>query len=276
MPMTSAVGGERPVAEERNLFDSEGTVEIVGAGIGREHAGRCAGTCTERLHLGVDGFDVHFYALLRRDFGGHLDGEAVCVVKADDGFTGDVGIARGFGFGDDLIKHSRALVEGGLERFLLALQDVLHERQVAVQFGVDVRHLCGGSFGDLWQDGAREAEFSSEEHAATNDASKDVSPARVAGNDTVGDEERRRTSMLSDDADGAVGLLIIAVSQPSAIGNQIDQGTENVGFVNVVFPLEDLYRPLQTHSGVDVLLRQQFVVALAVTVVLSEDEVVEL
>ena len=82
--------------------------------------------------------------------------------------------------------------------------------------------------------------------------------------------------MLSDDADGAVGLFIIAVSQTSTIGNQIDQGAEDVGFVNVVLALKDLDGALEAEAGVDILLRQQFVVAMTVAVVLGEDEVVKL
>ena len=82
--------------------------------------------------------------------------------------------------------------------------------------------------------------------------------------------------MLGDDANGAVCLLAQSVGQPGAVGDEVDQGTEDVGFVDVVLALKDLDGPLQPHAGVDVLFWQQYVITFSVSVVLREDEVVKL
>ena len=76
--------------------------------------------------------------------------------------------------------------------------------------------------------------------------------------------------MVGDDTEGHVGLLVIAVTHPGDLADLLHDVLHGVHQEQVVHALHNAGQPLQAHAGVDVLLGQVGVVAMAVVVKLGE------
>ena len=82
--------------------------------------------------------------------------------------------------------------------------------------------------------------------------------------------------MVGDNADGDIVLLVLAVLLAGNTLDMVQNSGDGVDLEQVVHVLHDDGQTLQAHAGIDVGLSQQFIVALAVGVILAEHEIPDL
>ena len=105
---------------------------------------------------------------------------------------------------------------------------------------------------------------------------QDVAPALVAGKHAVGDHEGGSADMVGDDPQRHVHLHALAVSCAGQLSDLVGDVHDGIHIEQGVHVLTDHRQTLQTHAGVDVLLGQLGIVAVAVVVELGEDVVPDL
>ena len=111
-------------------------------------------------------------------------------------------------------------------------------------------------------------------HGAAHDAAEHVAAALVRRQHPVGDQERRRTQVIGDDAMGyAARVLGLDAGQVGDVG---DDRAEQIDLVIVVGALQHRGDPLQPHAGVDRRLGQRNARLPGLLVVLHEDQVPDL
>src|SRR5258706_1204910 len=115
------------------------------------------------------------------------------------------------------------------------------------------------------------------ERRAADEPAQDVTAPFVRRRDAIGDEERRGTAVLGDDADREIRVLRRVVRLPRQRFDLLDQRLEEVGAVGVARDaLKHLGHALEARAGVDVLLRKRDERSVRFAIVLLEDEVPDL
>src|SRR5690606_5533916 len=104
---------------------------------------------------------------------------------------------------------------------------------------------------------------------APHDTTQDVTPAFVAGNDAIDNEEAASTDVVGYDLERIV-FQIPATSFTRCGGNEV---ADEVDFVIGMLVLQNRGNTLQTHAGVNAGLRQRGELATRIAVELHEDQV---
>ena len=153
-------------------------------------------------------------------FAGHelreVEREALLVIEAEgdsarDG-AADLELA-GFVF-----EEGDALVEGAVEGFFFDADHVGDHGTAGADFREDVAHRFGEHADELVEETVLQAERAAVADRAAQDAAEDVVTVRVARLDAVGDRERKRADVVSDDAEGHVVLLLLRVADRAGGG----------------------------------------------------------
>ena len=119
-------------------------------------------------------------------------------------------------------------------------------------------------------------------HRSPQQPAQDVAAPLVAGSHAVADEHHRAADVVGDHAEPHVVVGARSVAPAAELLGLLDDRVHHVDLVHVRLALEQEGDPLQTHAGVDVLLRQRpddVEVRLApdrAELVLHEDEVPDL
>ena len=175
--------------------------------------------------------------------------------------------------GDHVQKDLVATPEGLGEPFFLQADDPEDEIAVLGQLPVDRLKAGDHLFDDFAEEGAGESQATTVADGTADDAAQDVATPLVAGNDTVADEEGGSAGVLGDDPQGEVGVGVGAVLAAGQAAGPGDDGSKQVGLVDVVLALENDRRAFEAHAGVDAGGWQGSAVALGVLVELHEHEV---
>ena len=129
---------------------------------------------------------------------------------------------------------------------------------------------------DLIEEGVGHAEQTAVARGAAQQAAQDVAPALIGGAHAVGDHHGGRADMVSDDTQGNVLLVALAVVGAGDLADLVGDIHHGVHVKEGVHLLADAGQALQAHAGVNVLLCQLGIVALSVVVKLGEDDVPDL
>ena len=168
-----------------------------------------------------------------------------------------LGAARLLHLGRGHVEDRRARLEGMAERVLLGVRDGGDALPVAVQVGVGLRHLVAAQRHQLGEDAVLAPE---QPHGADRPAqqpAQHVTAPLVAGGDSVGDQHHRAADVVGDHPQPDVVVVGVAVRAPAEVAGPLDHGVHHVDLVHVVDALEQVRHPLETHAGVDVLLRER-------------------
>ena len=108
---------------------------------------------------------------------------------------------------------------------------------------------------------------------AAQQAAQDVTAALVARQHAVADHEARGADVVGDDAQRDVARVALAVVRAGDLADLVGDVHDGIDVEQGVDILADHRQTLQTHAGVDVLLLELGVVAVAVVVELGKDVV---
>ena len=227
-------------------------------------------------HLPVEARLVNGEPVLVGDLHGQLQGEAVGIVEHKGHVAGKLGPSGAPQPGDFAVKQVRALFERPAEALLLHVDDLLHRQPVVDQLPVGVAHQADHVGKEIEQERTVNAEKAAEPGGPPKQPAEHVPPAVVGGQDAVGDHECHRTNMVRDHPDSKVRLRAVAVMDAAHGAGPLDHGHEQVGLEVGAHPLDDGRQPLESHSRVDVLLRQGHQCSVLLEVELGEHVVPDL
>ena len=227
-------------------------------------------------HSLLEFFDVHVDAFFFHDLPGQVDGEAVGVVEGE-GFRAGKGLdVLGGSLIDEVHQQVHTLADGAVEGFFLVFDDFLDIRSLFGEFGVGGEVFVGDGVHHFIEEGLGDAQQASVTGGPAEQAAEDVAPSGVGGGDAVADHEGGGTDVGSDDPEGDVAALVLAVGDACNLGNLLHDVLDGVNLKEVLHALHDAGQTLQTHAGVDIGLGHPLVVAVAVGVKLGENKVPEL
>jgi hypothetical protein len=174
---------------------------------------------------------------------------------------------------DVLLEDARALLERLAERLLLAREPHVDGLRVLDELGVGRAHELAHDAREPRQEARLDADPAALEDRAAHDPAQDVAAILVGGHDAVRDQERHAARVLGEDAQRAVGVVVLVVRAAAELLAELDQRQEEVRLVHGVGALLEHGHALEPKSGVDVLGRQRGQDALGLLVVLHEHEV---
>ena len=225
------------------------------------------------LHGKVETFRIHRKAALLQDLFREVPGEAVGIVKPEGVRTGQHGAALGLHLVDLVFQDLKTLVDRPVELVLFFGNDaendflLLFELRIAVFRGLD------DGTGKGREEGAVHAQEPAVARGTAEKPSEHVSAAVVRGHDAVRDHEGDGTDVVRDDADGNVLLRVFLVPRARDLADVLGQSAQRIHVEQGIHVLHRDSQTLEAHAGVDVLLDELGVIAVAVVVELRENDV---
>ena len=225
------------------------------------------------LHRRLEARQIHREAVLLRDLLGEFQGEAIGVVEL-----------KGLGSADALRpggQHLRQQLLAPLQGFeeALLLPHQLGEDRLAPlhQLGIGTGHQGDRRLPHGRQERLVDAQEPSVAHHPPQQAPQDVAAAEIGGHDPIADQLGDGAAVVANHLQGGFALPIEpVVVDPREGRRRFDQGKDQIGFVVVGHPLQDLSHALQPQARVDVARLQRRQGARRVAVGLHEHQVVEL
>ena len=273
------------IGDLRLLFQSVITVEagiygsvhlVIYGGVSAAHAGLLPGALGlfALFLLGrVEAVQIDPEALLLQDFLGGLDGEAVGIVQTESVGAVQDGLALSLHLLFQVGQDGKALVDGP-GKFLFLTGEVLQDEfALGLQLGIAALGAFNDSFGQFGHEVAFNAQFSAVADGPADNSAQDIASAFIGGHDTIGDHESSGTDMVGHDTHGYVGVIVIAVFLACHLADLIAQSADGINVKNRINVLYGDRQTLQSHTGIDILLDQLGVVAVAVVIELGEYDV---
>ena len=231
-------------------------------------SGSCS--CFLFLHKSSEAVVVDGKTCFLRDLTGEVDREAEGVVEleyvvARDG--GDVLLLCG---SDKTGKDRKTRIDGSVEALLLDGENTLDVVSLCRELRVCATALADSNLNYVNEEGMIDAEELTVAASATDDSAENVAAALVGGDNGVGDHKHCGADVVGDNADRNIVVLIIAVLLAGDLANLTDNLLNGVDLEHIVNALHYASKALKAHTGVDVLLCELGVVALAVVVELGE------
>ena len=228
------------------------------------------------LHELLEGRFIDLHPLFGDHFVGQVDGEAVGVIELERVRAGEGRLALGLvaleHFGEDL----HAAIDGLGEVFFLGADDAGDIGLLFTQLGVLALVFMDDGVHDLIEERFVHAQQLAVTRGAAQQAAQDVAPALVGGENAVADHEGRRTDMVGDDAERHVGLVGLLIVCAGDLGDFIRDVHDSVDVEQGRDVLTHAGKAFEAHAGVDVLLLEFGIIAVAVVIELGEDDVPDL
>jgi hypothetical protein len=150
-------------------------------------------------------------------------------------------------FADCLVKWTeiirKSFVEGAVESFLLATQNLFDVGLLGPQFGEDIAHGVSEHAGKFVEKGFVESERPTVAHGAAQNTAQDVVAVVVPGRNSVGHGEAERPRVVGNDAKSDIDFFLLAMSGRAGLGQRrsvffaaefldlVEERTEDVRFV---------------------------------------------
>ena len=130
--------------------------------------------------------------------------------------------------------------------------------------------LCDDRIQNLGQEGTVDAQQLAMTRCTAQQTAQNVAAAFVRRNDAVADHHSGRTDVVGDNAQRDVDLLILVILDASDALDVLHDVADGIDLEQRANALYNTSQTLQTHTGIDVLLLELGVVAVAVVVELRE------
>ena len=235
-----------------------------------------AGPLALLLHLLVELLLVQGHALLLHHLQGQVDGEAIGVVQLEGVAAGEGLLPLGLVAGEHLVEDLQAAVDGLGEVLLLHPDDLGDIGLTLPQLGIVALVFVNNGVHYLIQEGTVHTQQLSVAGGPAQQAAQHIAPALVAGQHAVADHKGGGADVVGDDPQGHVDGVALAILGPGDLGDLVGDVHHGVHVEQGVHVLAHHGQTLQAHTGVDVLLLQLGIVALAVVVELGEHHVPDL
>ena len=228
------------------------------------------------VHRRLEGCLIDGEALLLEDFLRVIEREAIGIIKLERILTGKLMRTACGELRLHLLEDLHALLVGLLELLFLRLDDAQDEVLLLIKLRITILRGLDDTACQRRQEGATDAELTSMTYGTTDDTTEYVATAVVGRHDTVGDHEGHRTGVVGHDTYRYVALLAARCLILDATGELADEITKILQRIDVEdgsYILNGDGETLETHTGIDVLLREVTVVSLTIVIKLREYDV---
>ena len=185
-------------------------------------------------------------------------------------------LGRDLALRDHLFEQLLAAGERLSEAVFLGPDQLRDLAAAFFELRVDRAHLPAHDVGQLVEERRLESKAPPELNRPADHPAQHVAAPFVRGRDAFGDEERRRPRVLDNDAVGLRRVFGRAVRHVRTLADPRQQRLERVDVEERIDSLQDHRRPLEAHSGVDVLTRQRRQGAVFGEIEFHEDQIPEL
>ena len=225
------------------------------------------GTLALLVHQAVKLLAAGGHALLLEYLKGQVDREAVGVIQLECIRSGQL---LAVGSGDLVIQDSKAAVDGLVEAGFLVLDNLVNIFLLLNQLRICAAGLVDNGGSNIGHKRLVNAEQLAVTNGAAQQAAQNVAAALVGRDNAVADHHNGGADVVGDNAQGNIGLIAVAVVLAGDLGHLVGDVAHGVNVEQRANTLYHARQTLQTHAGVDVLLLQLRVVAVAVVVELGE------
>ena len=228
------------------------------------------------LHKILERVLIHGHVLLLHHLAGQVDRETVGIIELERIRAGEHALALGLMLGEQVGKDVHAGVDGLGEVLLLVADDAGDIRLLLAQLRVLALVFVHDHVHDLIQERLVDAEELAVARCAAQQTAQHVTAALVRRQDTVRDHHDGGADVVSDDAQGHIGLVAVAIVRAGDLADLVGDVHDGVHIEERIHTLADNGQTLKAHAGVDVFLNEVGVVAVAVVVKLGKDVVPDL
>ena len=228
------------------------------------------------LHEILERILIHGHVLLLHHLAGQVDWETVGIIEFERIRAGEHALALGLMLGEQVGKDVHAGVDGLGEVLLLVADDAGDICLLLAQLRVLALVFVHDHVHDLIQERLVDAEELAVARCAAQQTAQHVTAALVRRQDTVRDHHDGGADVVSDDAQGHIGLMAVAIVRAGDLADLVRDVHDGVHIEERIHTLADNGQTLEAHAGVDVLLNEVRVVAVAVVVKLGKDVVPDL
>ena len=138
------------------------------------------------------------------------------------------------------------------------------------QLGISAAGLLDNGGGDVGHERLVDAEQLAVTNGAAQQAAQNVAAALVGRDNAVADHHNGGADVIGDNAQGNIGLVALAVVLAGDLGDLVRDVAHGINVKQGADALNHAGQTLEAHAGIDVLLLQLGVVAVAVVVELGE------
>ena len=228
------------------------------------------------LHQGLVALLIHGDAALLAQLTGQVDGEPEGIIKAEGILAGEYVFALGLQLFQDRIDLVEAGIDGAGKALLLhpdGLDDIIPALH---QLGVGGLIFMDDGIGDLIQERLPHAQQAAVTGGTAQQTAQYIPAALVLRHHAVTDHKDGGTDMVGDHTDGNILFLILLIGHAGDLADLFHDILDGIHLKEVIHPLHDAGQTLQSHAGIDVLVLQRGIAALAVGIELGEYQVPEL
>ena len=228
------------------------------------------------VHRLLEGRLINGEALLLEDLLRIIEREAIGIIKLERILAGKLMRTACGELRLHLLEDRHALLVGLLELLFLRLDNAQDEVLLLFKLRITVLRGLDDTACQRRQEGATDAELTSMTYGTTDDTTEYIATAVVGRHDTIGDHEGHRTGVIGHDTYRYVALLAARCLILDATGELADEITKILQRIDVEdgsYILNSDGETLETHTGIDVLLREVTVVSLTIIVKLREYDV---
>ena len=228
------------------------------------------------LHKILERVLIHGHVLLLHHLAGQVDRETVGIIEFERIRAGEHALALGLMLGEQVGEDVHAGVDGLGEVLLLVADDAGDICLLLAQLRVLALVFVHDHVHDLIQERLVDAEELAVARRAAQQTAQHVAAALVRRQDAVRDHHDGGADMVGDDAQGHIGLVAVAIVRAGDLADLVGDVHDGVHIEERIHALADNGQTLEAHAGVDVLLNEVRVVAVAVVVKLGKDVVPDL
>ena len=236
--------------------------------------GSLSGTFLLSRQFFVEFGRIHGKAFFPGHQNGQVQREPVRVVKKKCVFAAE--FLKGFVF-CEIFKQSDSFLKSPEERFFFLADYIFNQLLLLSEFRECLTHLfykSGNQPAKEWF--VKPQERVSVTHCPAQDPADNVSGFYIRRELSVGNRETDSPQVVGYHAHGNVCILVLPVCMTSNFFYGADQVLEDIRVIIAVFTLYGHAEPFQSHSGVDVLLRQLFERSIGFPVILNKYQVPDL
>ena len=203
---------------------------------------------------------------------------AECVVETEGGLSWQDPLRRFERLGDFDFQARQTVGQHRVKAIFFCDDGSFDHLAIGAEFGISLAHFAIENRDELVEEGLLQPEMFAVSHRAAHDLAQHVAASFVRGNDPVADQERRGARVIANDARSRIELVIhvaaVAVSADRA--DRLHDRAEGIDVVDGRYLLQNAREALETCAGIDRRRRQRIEGAVAVAIVLHEDQVPDL
>ena len=253
---------QRIVARKFAFVNCQHLNPVVGS-----HSRSVTRTLLLRLQLLLERGQIDLDTLLASDQLGQVDRETVGIIEQECIATTDLALTLSLGTTNHIIEQIDTRSQRTQERTLLLRDYLLDQCLLSTQLGELIPHLLNQACYQPADKRLIETEIGiTVTNCTAQNSTNYITRLNVRRQLTVGNRECNSAQMVSDNTHCHVALLIDAILLAAHISQTLNRRLEYVGIVVRLLALQNHTQTLETHTRINVVLRQrlQRTVSLAV------------